>query len=174
MGRPLRDETAGHYHVTLRGNDGMAIYASAGDRKRFLDLLGWISFDERWNVPAWCLLTNHFHLVVEIPAATLSAGMHRLATRYARWFNARYVRTGHLFERRFSSKRIEGDEQMANTLQYILDNPVKAGLCRDPHEWPWLGGELVRSALARRRQAANSSANARVRPGPGAWHRNLA
>jgi putative transposase len=151
MGRAVRDQAAGYHHVTLRGNDGAGIYAAVGDRTRFLDLLGWISFDHEWDVPAWCLLTNHFHLVLDVPAGSLSEGMHRLASRYAHWFNARHLRTGHLFERRFSSKRVEGDEQMENTVQYILDNPVKAGLCRDPREWPWLGGELLRSALARRR-----------------------
>ena len=151
MGRALRDQEAGFHHVTLRGNAGVDIYTALPDRKRFLDLLGWISFDHKWDVPAWCLLTNHFHLVVEVPAASLSAGMHRLASRYAHWFNARHLRTGHFFERRFSSKRIEGEDQMENTLQYILDNPVKAGLCLDPREWPWLGGELLRGALVRRR-----------------------
>jgi len=125
----------------------MDIYGDAEDRRRFLWLLGWIAFDERWDVPAWCLLTNHFHLVLTVPAASLSAGMHRLGTRYARWFNARYLRTGHVFERRFSSKRIESDEQMENTLHYILANPVKAGLCGDAREWPWLGGELLGGEL---------------------------
>jgi putative transposase len=91
-------------------------------------------------------MTNHFHLIVEIPSENLSSGMHRVNGVYARWFNERHDRSGHLFERRFSAKRIEGDEQLQNTAEYILQNPVKAGLCSNPFDWPWLGGKLVAAA----------------------------
>lgn len=146
MGRPLREQTPGHYHVTMRGNAGVNIYTNTIDRDRFLALLGWISHDEVWTVHAWCLMSNHFHLLVAIERETLSAGMHRLASRYARWFNETHDRKGHLFERRFSAKRIEGDLQLRNTAEYILANPVKAGLCTSPWDWRWLGGELVTRA----------------------------
>lgn len=63
-----------------------------------------------------------------------------------RWFNERHERKGHLFERRFSAKRIEDDEQLYNTAQYILQNPVKAGLCSNPFDWRWLGGKLLVAA----------------------------
>ena len=95
-------------------------------------------------------MTNHFHLIVEIPSENLSAGMHRLNGVYAQWFNERHDRTGHLFERRFSAKRIEGDEQLQNTAEYVLQNPVKAGLML----------ESVRLALARRKTPGRRPAGA--------------
>ncbi len=94
-------------------------------------------------------MTNHFHLIVEIRLPNLSAGMHRLNSVYAKWFNDRHERTGHVFERRFAAKRIEGDEQLRNTAQYIVDNPVKANLCANPSEWRWMGGALLSNATRR-------------------------
>jgi REP element-mobilizing transposase RayT len=146
MGRAPREETPGYYHVTMRGNAGIDIYGNTVDRDRFLTLLGWISHDEIWTVHAWCLMSNHFHLIVEIRKENLSAGMHRLAGRYARWFNETYDRTGHLFERRYSAKRIEGEVQLRNTAEYILANPIRAGLCTNPWDWRWLGGDLLTPA----------------------------
>lgn len=144
--RPPREQRPGYYHVTTRGNCGASIYLGTDDRHLFLAMLDRAARDLSWSVQAWCLMTNHFHLVVEIPSENLSAGMHRLNGVYAQWFNERHERTGHLFERRFSAKRVEGDEQLHNTAEYILQNPVKAGLCSNPFDWPWLGGPLLVAA----------------------------
>ncbi len=144
--RPPREQSPGHYHVTTRGNGGANIYLGSDDRHLFLAMLDRIVLDLSWSIHAWCLMTNHFHLIVEIPSENLSAGMHRLNGLYAQWFNERHGRKGHLFERRFSAKRIEDDEQLYNTAQYILQNPVKAGLCSNPFDWRWLGGKLLVAA----------------------------
>jgi putative transposase len=144
--RPPREQRPGYYHVTTRGNHGAIIYLASDDRHLFLALLNRTARDLSWSIHAWCLMTNHFHLIVEIPSENLSSGMHRVNGVYARWFNERHDRSGHLFERRFSAKRIEGDEQLQNTAEYILQNPVKAGLCSNPFDWPWLGGKLVAAA----------------------------
>jgi putative transposase len=148
--RPPRDQTPGYYHVTTRGNDGATIYLNDADRNVFLGLVSRVARDCGWRVHAWCLMTNHFHLVVEISGENLADGMHRLNGVYARWFNERHDRTGHLFERRYWATRVDGDRQLASTIQYVLDNPVKAGLCANPFCWPWLGGPLVDAARPER------------------------
>lgn len=148
MARPLRIQIPGYYHVTTRGNDGMDIYLDVADRHLFLALLDRIADESAWVLHAWCLMTNHFHLVVENRQANLSAGMHRLNGLYARWFNERHERSGHVFGNRFSAKPIKDDRQLYNTAEYVFDNPVRAGLCRSRQEWPWLGGSFWRVAAA--------------------------
>jgi REP element-mobilizing transposase RayT len=132
----------------MRGNNGIDIYLDPGDRLLFISLLDRIAGDSDWTLHAWCLMTNHFHLVVENRKANLSAGMHRLNSVYARWFNERHGRAGHMFGSRFRAKPIEGDRQLYNTAEYVFDNPVRAGLCRSRLEWPWLGGTFWRDARA--------------------------
>ena len=90
-----------------------------------------------WGLHAHCLMTNHFHLLVETPEPNLSEGMHRLNGGYAHYFNDRYELDGHLFDRRFGSRLVETDEDFAGALSYIAFNPVKAGLCDHPWEWRW-------------------------------------
>jgi putative transposase len=138
----------GYYHVTARGNDGMSIYADVVDRRVFLAYLERVAGDAEWTLYAWCLMTNHFHLVLENRRPNLSQGMHRLNGLYARWFNDRHERTGHLFGKRFGAKAIEDDRQLFNTAEYVFDNPVRAGLCRSRQEWQWLGGTFWRFAAA--------------------------
>jgi REP element-mobilizing transposase RayT len=82
-------------------------------------------------------MTNHFHLLIETPAPNLSIGMHQLNGRYAAYFNERHRVDGHLFDRRFGSRLVETEEQLADTLRYIAFNPVDAGLCDHPRDWPW-------------------------------------
>jgi putative transposase len=80
---------------------------------------------------------NHFHLLVETPEPNLSAGMQRLKSEYATYFNQRHSFDGHLFKQRFDSRLIETDEHRSEALRYIALNPVRAGLCEHPSEWPW-------------------------------------
>jgi putative transposase len=143
MPRAPRDQAPGHFHVTTRGNDGRGIYRTAADRHVFIALLNRVVRKLIWRVDAWCLLSNHYHLVVVTRDPNLSAGMQRLNGEYAKLFNACYGHTGHLFERRFWSKRIHDDEQLLAAGRYILENPVKAGLCAEPWDWRWLGGPLL-------------------------------
>ena len=82
-------------------------------------------------------MTNHFHLLIETPEPTLSVGMQRLNSEYATYFNERFGFVGHLFQQRFGSRLIETEEYFAEALRYIAFNPVRAGLCEHPHEWPW-------------------------------------
>ena len=82
-------------------------------------------------------MTNHVHLLVKTDEQTLGAGMQDLHGRYAQMFNHRHDRRGHLFQSRYGSTRIEDDAQMNAVTRYIARNPVEAGLCRNPEDWPW-------------------------------------
>jgi REP element-mobilizing transposase RayT len=138
MGRKPRVELAGGiHHVTERGNGKKTIFRDDRDRMRFLAELGVASQRHDWNLLAYCLMTNHVHLVIETPRTTLGDGMRQLAGTHARRFNKRYDKTGHLFEDRYWNGLVESDERFAQLLRYVALNPVKDGLCGDPSEWRW-------------------------------------
>jgi REP element-mobilizing transposase RayT len=138
MARPHREQIAGGaYHVTSRGNRRQSIYHDDDDRKQFLVLRDRVVRHCGWRMLAYCLMTNHFHLLIETSVPNLSAGMHRLNSSYAKYFNERHSVDGHLFDRRFGSRLIETEDQLNDTLRYIAFNPVEAGLCAHPREWRW-------------------------------------
>lgn len=142
MPRALRDQAPGYFHATTRGNNGRDIFETVADRRVFLSLLGRVCRERDWVPQTWCLMTNHFHLILETRQENLSAGMQRLNGVYAQWFNAWHFRTGHLFGRRFWAKRINDEQQLWDTAEYVIHNPVRAGLCADPWDWRWTGGAL--------------------------------
>jgi putative transposase len=127
----------GTYHVGTRGAGGIRVYRCVDDRRRFLRLLADVVERNRWLVHAFCLMTNHYHLVVEAGLEDLSDGFHRLNGIYAQTFNRRYARRGHLWGDRFWSGLVETDDELEATCRYVLANPVRAGLCRVPAEWRW-------------------------------------
>jgi REP element-mobilizing transposase RayT len=138
MARPPRPQIAGGvYHVTARGNRRQEIFTDTRDRLRFLALLGEIVDDLGWRCHAYCLMTNHYHLLLETPNGDISEGMHRLNGVYAKWFNWRHGYEGHLFERRFYGALVEGNVHLVELARYIVLNPVRAGLCRTAGEWRW-------------------------------------
>jgi putative transposase len=134
---PRNELPDGIFHVTTRGVDGLWIYRDAEDRRTFLDLLGSVVRHRRWYVHALCLMGNHYHVIVESTRDRLSLGMHRLNGVYALRFNKRHGRTGHLFGDRFSSHVIDSDEYLANACLYVVNNPVRAGVCAHARDWPW-------------------------------------
>ncbi|MFN2466850.1 MAG: transposase [Gaiellaceae bacterium] len=127
----------GFFHVTTRGNRRQPIYHDEIDRERFLGLLELVVKRLGWRCHAYCLMGNHYHCLVETPEKNLSTGMHLLNGIYAQWSNGRYDVEGHLFERRFYSVVIQSSYQLLATVRYLALNPVEAGLCRTPQEWPW-------------------------------------
>src|SRR5207244_3446281 len=138
MPRPTRIQLpGGTYHVTARGNRRQALFFDDADRDRFLGIFHRAACRSAWRTLAYCLMTNHFHLVVETPDPTLSSGMHYLNGLYARRFNERHGFEGHLFERRFAAAVIGDDAHLAEVLRYVAFNPVRAGLCDHPADWPW-------------------------------------
>ncbi len=138
MPRPPRIQIAGGtYHVTSRGNRRQTIYFDDDDRRWFSMLRYRVIQRCGWRLHAYCLMSNHFHLLVETPEPNLSFGMQRLKSEYAAYFNERHSFVGHLFQQRFDSRLIETERHYEKTLRYIALNPVKAGLCDHPAEWPW-------------------------------------
>ena len=102
-------------------------------------ILGIVVRDCEWHCHAYCLMNNHYHLLVECELAALSMGEHRLNGIYAQRFNRRHDRVGHLFQERFHAQVIRDDEHFANACEYVWNNPVRAGLCVEAREWPWSG-----------------------------------
>lgn len=141
VGRPHRILIAGGiYHVTARGTGPIPIYRDDDDRRWFVSRLAVVERRLGWIRRALCLMTTHFHYLVETPEPNLSAGIHQLNGLYALTFNTRHGRTGALFQGRFHAVLIETDEQLAATRAYIAANPVRAGLCERPEDWPWSWG----------------------------------
>jgi len=137
MGRALREATAGTYHVTTRGAGPCDVFLDDDDRTLFCSLLIQQLVRESWACLSFCLMTTHFHLLLEVPDESLPVGMQRLNGFYARNFNLRHRRKGHLFGERYYSVRAESDEHMLELLRYIARNPVRAGMCTRPEDWYW-------------------------------------
>jgi REP element-mobilizing transposase RayT len=130
---------SGYYHVTTRGVARGLIFIDDLDRSAFLRLLYDVVQDFDWRCHAYCLMGNHYHLLVEGKLTMLSTGEHRLNGIYAQRFNRRHDRVGHLFQERFHTQVIRDDEHFGNACEYVWNNPVRAGLCAEAHEWPWSG-----------------------------------
>ena len=135
--QPRENVEGGTYHVYARGNGRQLIYRDPIDRHRYLGMLGQVVRAQRWCCLAYCLMENHVHLLLETPEPNLSPGMQRLHGGYARSFNARHDSVGHVFQGRYGAVRIASDSQLCATAAYIARNPVDAGLCDRPEDWPW-------------------------------------
>jgi REP element-mobilizing transposase RayT len=120
-----------------RGVRGSRLYTDDHEHEQFLGLLAETCRRYVWLVSTYCLLDNHYHLLVTTIEPTLSRGMQWLNGCYAQWFNWRHGHLGHAFFRRFHSVTIETEEQLAQTARYIVLNPVRAGLCSTPADWRW-------------------------------------
>lgn len=138
MTRPLRlDHADATWHVTARGNERKTIYRDDEDCNGFLEVLGAVVEKFRWDLHAYVLMPNHYHLVLSTPAPTLSRGMRQLGGVYSQRFNRRWSRCGHLFQGRFFSLHVERNAHLLELTRYLALNPVRAGLVRDPAEWRW-------------------------------------
>jgi REP element-mobilizing transposase RayT len=127
MARALRlEEPGGIYHVAARGNSGGTIYGDNADRHRFFELFDRVVRRHHWRCLTYCLMANHFHLVLRVPDGGLSAGMQYLLSGYARATNKRYGRRDHLFRQHFFSVRLERDAHLREALRYAVLNPVCA------------------------------------------------
>jgi len=136
--RPLRVQVEGGiYHLGSRGVRRLPVFTDDRDRLVFLDWLDLTVERYEWELHTYCLMTNHFHLLLTTPQANVSAGMQYLNSCYAQWFDWRHGFEGHVFERRFWSKLITTDEHLFETARYIVLNPVRAGLCSSAGEWRW-------------------------------------
>ena len=138
MARPLRVEFDGAlYHVTSRGNDRGTIFFTDTDRIAFLKLLGEVVTRFSWVCHAYCLMTNHYHLVVETPSANLSRGMRHINGVFTQRINRLNKRSGHILQGRFKSILVEKDGYLLELARYVVLNPVRAKAVRSAKDWRW-------------------------------------
>jgi putative transposase len=135
--RPRRLLPDGWFHVTCRGVDGLPIFRDRTDRLMWLGLLARTVQRDAWTCGALCLMGNHYHLIVHARRADLSTGMRWLNGVHAQRFNSRYGRRGHLFGDRYASWIVDSEEHLGAAVEYVRQNPVRAGLCRRAADWPW-------------------------------------
>lgn len=138
MARPLRIEYEGAlYHVTSRGNARQDIFLGDEDRTMFLAILSDVVERFRWIVHAYCLMSNHYHLLIETPQGNLSAGMRQLNGIYTQRFNLRHDRVGHLFQGRYKSALVQKEVYLLELSRYIALNPVRSGIVVSAEQWRW-------------------------------------
>jgi len=138
MARPLRIEYEGAvYHVTARGNERKAIYKDEADRTIFLDTLHKVN--KRYNLlcHAYCLMNNHYHLIIETPEGNLSKGMRQLNGVFTNLFNKKHKRVGHIFQGRYKAILIQKESHLVEVCRYTVLNPVRAKIVQKPEEWKW-------------------------------------
>lgn len=138
MARPLRLEFAGAlYHVTARGNRREMIFEDDSDRLVFLAMLSSVCREANWVCHAYCLMGNHYHLLLETPESNLGMGMRQLNGCYSQSFNRRHNRCGHVFQGRYSAVLVEKQAYLLELARYIVLNPVRARMVHTAEEWPW-------------------------------------
>ncbi len=138
MARPLRIEYPGAvYHVTSRGNARQSIFIDDVDRQVFLEVFGNVVEKYNWLCHAFCLLDNHYHILVETQDPNLSLGMRQLNGVYTQRINIRHHRVGHLFQGRYKAILVEKNEHLLELCRYIVLNPVRAGIVGEPRQWQW-------------------------------------
>ncbi len=153
MARPLRIEFPGAvYHVTSRGNARENIFVVDGDRERFLKVVGMVVRRFNWLCHAYCLMDNHYHLLIETPEGNLSAGMRQLNGVYTQAFNRAHRRDGHVLKGRFAAILVEKESHLLELCRYVVLNPVRAAMVERPEQYRWSSylptlGKVARPAL---------------------------
>ncbi len=138
MSRPLRIEYPDAvYHVTSRGNARSDIFHSASDRETFLKILSGVVQRFNWLCHAYCLMDNHYHLLIETPDGNLSKGMRHLNGVYTQKYNWLHQKTGHVFQGRYKAILVEKDSYLLELCRYVVLNPVRAGMTEKPEQWIW-------------------------------------
>lgn len=125
------------YHVTSRGNARKAIYKDDSDRESFLEVLRKVNSRYNWLCHAYCLMNNHYHIVIETPDGNLSRGMRQLNGVYTQLLNNRHNRVGHIFQGRYKAILIQKETHLLEVCRYVVLNPVRARSVQKPEEWPW-------------------------------------
>ncbi|MGH2359919.1 MAG: REP-associated tyrosine transposase [bacterium] len=183
MARPLRIEFDGAlYHVTSRGNARADIFHDDTDRHAFLATLGKVVQRAHWLCHAFCLMDNHYHLLLETPEGNLAQGMRQLNGIYTQAYNRRHQRSGHVFQGRYKAVVIQRDSHLLEVCRYVVLNPVRAHAVQRAEQWrwssyratagmaeapAWLTVEWVLSQFARHRATATRQYRDFVRNGVG-------
>lgn len=138
MARPLRLEYEDAvYHITTRGNAQQTIFHTDDDRIRFLGIFADVVDRFGWLCHAYCLMTNHYHLLIETPTANLSRGMQQLNGVYTQAFNRQHGRVGHVLQGRFKSILVDKESYLFELARYVVLNPVRAKIVHHPGQWRW-------------------------------------
>jgi len=138
MSRPLRIEYPDAlYHVTARGDRCEDIFEDDPDRQMFLSTLEQVIAQFNWLCHAWCLMDNHYHLLIQTPDGNLSKGMRQLNGVYTQASNRRHQKVGHLFQGRFKAILVDSDAYLLELTRYVVLNPVRAGMVKNPDDWKW-------------------------------------
>jgi REP-associated tyrosine transposase len=138
MARPLRIEYAGAvYHITSRGNEKKPVFRNDQDRINFLNTLRHVNKRHNWICHAYCLMDNHYHLLIETPDGNLAVGMRQLNGVYTQLFNKLHGRAGHLFQGRYKAILIQKDSHLLEVCRYVVLNPVRAKMVNTPEAWKW-------------------------------------
>lgn len=135
--KPRIFSSSGIYHVILRSVNQHIIFENDSDYQKFLFILSDCKTNFDIDIYAYCLMDNHIHILLHSSDEDLSHFFQCFETRFARWYNKKYERSGHLFQDRFFSAAIESSSKYLTTLTYIHNNPVKASVCRFPSEYRW-------------------------------------
>ena len=131
MARPLRLEIPGAiYHVTSRGDRREPIYEDDVDRLEWLSILAQVCERYHWRVHAYCLMGNHYHILLETADGNLSKGMRQLNGVYTQYFNRRHNRVGHVYQGRFKAILVEKDAYLLELSRYVVLNPIRAGMVK--------------------------------------------
>jgi putative transposase len=138
MARQLRIQYDGAlYHITSRGNARKAIYRDDEDRRIFLDTLFTVNKRYNWICHAYCLMNNHYHLIIETPDGNLSKGARQLNGVYTQAYNKRHHRAGHIFQGRYKAILIEKESHLHEVCRYVVLNPIRAKAVERSEEWLW-------------------------------------
>lgn len=129
--------STGIYHIILRSVNQHIIFEEDADYQKFLYILSDCKITYDIDIFAYCLMDNHIHLLLYSSPDTLSSFFQSLGTRFVRWYNTKYARSGHLFQERFHSSPVESKSHYLATLAYIHNNPVNASICKYQSEYPW-------------------------------------
>ena len=138
MARPIRIEYAGAlYHVTSRGNRRDDIFVGDGDRLIWLEVFAQVCSRFNWRCHAWCLMDNHYHIVIETIEGNLSQGMRQLNGVFTQKTNRKHKRVGHLFQGRFKAILVQKEGYLLELTRYVVLNPIRAGMVTDLFDWKW-------------------------------------
>lgn len=138
MARPVRIEYFGAvYHITSRTNAGSVLFADESDHQMFLDILRKVVHQFNWICYAYCLMNDHYHLIVETPKANLSKGMRQLNGLYVQFFNKKYKIDGSLFRSRYKAVLIQKNDCLLQACRHVVLNPVRIRAVEYPEQWKW-------------------------------------
>ncbi len=136
------------FHIVTQGINKSYIFENSSDIKYYINIMNLLSKDCEVKILAYCVMNNHTHMLVETEKVErLSKYMHRLNTKYAKYYNKKYNRVGYVFRNRYSSQGIYSEEQLYNCIMYIYNNPVKAGICEEAKDYPYSNYKEIKVKL---------------------------